>query len=64
VFNFDKTGFMIGVASTLKVITSSDTVSRATVVQPGNREWVITIECVNASGWRILPFLILYGKVH
>jgi hypothetical protein len=50
VFNFDETGFMIGVASTSKVITSSDTVGRATVVQPGNREWVTTIECVNASG--------------
>jgi hypothetical protein len=38
VFNFDKTGFIIGVASTSKVVTSSNTISRATVVQPGNRE--------------------------
>jgi hypothetical protein len=50
VFNFNETGFMIGIASTLKVVTSSDTISRATVVQPGNREWVTTIECINASG--------------
>ena len=35
-YNFDKTGFMMGVAATSKVITSSDTVGRATVVQPGN----------------------------
>ena len=49
-FNFNETGFMIGVALTSKVVTSSDTVGRATVVQPGNCEWVTTIECVNASG--------------
>jgi hypothetical protein len=55
---------MIGVASTLKVVTSSDTISRATVVQPGNREWVTTIECINALGWCILPFVILSGKLY
>ena len=64
VSNFDETGFMMGVASTSKVVTSSDTVGRATVVQPGNREWVTTIECVNASGWCIPPFVILSGKLH
>jgi hypothetical protein len=64
VFNFDETGFMMGVASTSKVVTSSDTIGRATVVQPGNREWVTTIECINASGWCISPFVILSGKLH
>ena len=64
VFNFDETGFMMGVASTSKVVTSSNTIGRATVVQPGNREWVTTIECVNASGWSIPPFVILAGKLH
>jgi hypothetical protein len=63
-YNFDKTGFMMGVASTSKVVTSSDTVGRATVVQPGNREWVTTIECINALGWSLPPFVILAGKLH
>jgi hypothetical protein len=63
-FNFDETGFMLGVASTSKVVTSSDTIGRATVVQPGNREWVTTIECINALGWCIPPFIILSGKLH
>jgi hypothetical protein len=63
-FNFDETGFMMGIASTSKVVTSSDTISRATVVQPGNREWVTTIECINASGWSIPPFVILSGRLH
>jgi hypothetical protein len=64
IFNFDKTGFMIGVAATSKVVISSDTIGRATVVQLGNREWVITIECINASGWSIPLFVILSGKLH
>jgi hypothetical protein len=38
VYNFDETGFMIGVAATSKVVTSADTISRATAIQLGNRE--------------------------
>jgi len=64
VYNFDETGFMMGVAATSKVVTSADTIGRATVVQPGNREWVTAIECINASGWCLPPFVILAGKLH
>jgi ABC-type dipeptide/oligopeptide/nickel transport system permease subunit len=64
VFNFDETGFIIGVALTLKVVTSLDTISRVTVVQLGNREWVTTIECINASGWSILLFVILSSRLY
>jgi hypothetical protein len=64
VYNFDETGFMMGVASTSKVVTSSDTIGRAVDVQPGNRDWVTTIECINALGWSIPPFVILSGKLH
>jgi hypothetical protein len=64
VYNFDETGFAMGVAATSKVITSSDRVGRAPVVQPGNREWVTSIECVNAMGWSIPPYLIFAGKRH
>ena len=64
IYNFDETGFAMGVAATSKVVTSSNRVGRAVVVQPGNREWVTAIECVNASGWSLPPFIILCGKVH
>ncbi|USP76146.1 plasma membrane calcium-transporting atpase 2 [Curvularia clavata] len=64
IYNFDETGFAIGVTTTSKVVTSSNRVGRAVVVQPGNREWVTAIECVNASGWSLPPFMILSGKVH
>ncbi|KAL6172800.1 hypothetical protein ACJQWK_01946 [Exserohilum turcicum] len=64
IYNFDETGFAMGVASTSKVVTSSNRVGRAVAIQPGNRKWVTTIECVNASGWCLPPFVILSGKVH
>jgi hypothetical protein len=64
IYNFVETGFMMGVASTSKVLTSADTVGRAVVVQLGNREWVTAIECINASGWHLLPFVILKGKLY
>ena len=37
-YNFDENGFMMGIAATSKVLTSSDTVGRAVTVQPGNRD--------------------------
>ena len=64
IYNFDETGFIIGVALTSKVVTSSNTVSQTVTVQPGNRDWVTTIECINASGWSTPPFVILSGKLH
>ena len=63
-YNFNETGFMMGVTATSKVVTSSDTIGRAVNVQPGNRDWVTAIEGINASGWSIPPFIILSGKLH
>ena len=54
----------MGVAATSKVVTSSDRVGRAVTIQPGNREWVTAIECINASGWCLPLFVILSGKAH
>ena len=50
IFNFDETGFQIGVISTLKVITTSDRKGRLRTRQLGNRKWVTAIEVVNAKG--------------
>ncbi|KAF4547211.1 Hypothetical protein D9617_52g060320 [Elsinoe fawcettii] len=63
IWNFDETGFQMGVISTSKVITSSDRQGRPRTFQPGNREWVTVIEGINARGWSIPPFVILCGKV-
>ena len=66
-YNFDETGFAMGIISgshSAKVVGSIENVGRATISEPGDRTWVTTIECINADGTLILPFIIVAGKVH
>jgi hypothetical protein len=63
-YNFDETGFTMGVAGSVKVVTASERRSRPIGVQPGNREWVTLIAGVNARGWAIPPFFIFKAKNH
>jgi hypothetical protein len=49
IYNFDKTGFQMGVISTAKVITGADR-GRPVSIQPGNREWVTVIDYICLSG--------------
>jgi hypothetical protein len=41
----------------------SEYYGRRSLLQPGNREWVTTIECTNAFGWALPPCVIFKGKV-
>ena len=50
IYNFDEIGFAMGLFSTVKVVTRSKYYGRRSVLQPGNREWVTTVETVNALG--------------
>ncbi|OJD10787.1 hypothetical protein ACJ73_09697 [Blastomyces percursus] len=43
IYNFDETGFAMGLCATTKVITSAEYYSQAKLLQPGNREWVTVI---------------------
>jgi hypothetical protein len=38
IYNFDETGFQIGVITTAKVVTGTDRAGRPRTIQPGNRE--------------------------
>jgi hypothetical protein len=64
IYNFDETGFAMGIAATSRVVTSSDQRNRPNQVQPGNREWVTAIEAINATGWALPPMIIFKGKLH
>jgi hypothetical protein len=64
IYNFDETGFAMGLVATAKVVTRAEMLSRPFLIQPGNREWVISIECVNSTGWVLPPCIIFKGKVH
>ncbi|RYC79608.1 hypothetical protein BFJ63_vAg17509 [Fusarium oxysporum f. sp. narcissi] len=64
IWNFDETGFMMGVISSAIVITSSERRGRPKSVQPGNREWVTAIQAINAEGQAIDPFIVVAGQYH
>ena len=63
IYNFDESGFAMGINSTQRVITSAEYHGRRGVLQPGNREWVTVIECIGANGVALPPYLIFKGKV-
>lgn len=63
-YNFDETGFVMGMISTGAVVTGSGRRGRPKALQQGDREWVTNVQGVNAIGWAIPPFLIFPGKYH
>ncbi|KID80940.1 transposase [Metarhizium guizhouense ARSEF 977] len=63
-YNFDETGFAMGIISTTMVVTSSERRGKPRLAQPGNREWVSVIQGINSQGWAIPPFIIVAGKHH
>lgn len=63
-YNFDESGFMMGVIGSQHVVTASERRGRPKLVQPGNREWVTVIQGICAAGWAIPPFIIYAGKNH
>ncbi|ODM22204.1 hypothetical protein SI65_03050 [Aspergillus cristatus] len=64
IWNFDETGFAMGLCTTSKVITAVERSERPRTVIQGNREWVTIIECINSKGISIPPVVILKGKEH
>jgi hypothetical protein len=54
----------MGLITTTKVVTRSNMPGKPHLLQPGNREWVTTIEYINANGWSIPTCIIFKGKVH
>ena len=46
------------------MVTGSQRAGKVLVIQPGNREWVIAVEAINASGWALPPIIIFAGKIY
>ncbi|KAF4470852.1 hypothetical protein FALBO_2237 [Fusarium albosuccineum] len=64
IWNFDETGFMMGLIMAGMVVTGSEREGRPKSVQPGNREWITVIQAINAEGQSIAPFIIGAGHYH
>lgn len=54
----------MGVIATAQVVTGTDRAGRPRTIQPGNREWVTIIECINAMGASIPPLVIFEAIMH
>jgi hypothetical protein len=62
-WNFDQTGFRIGVGGTCEVITSIHNKGKKLyMADPENRTHLTSIECVNATGVILPPWLIYTGE--
>lgn len=64
IYNFDETGFQMGVIANGMVVTNSERRSNVKMRQPGNREWVTVIQGIGALGFCIPPFIVVSGKYH
>ncbi|KAF6527566.1 hypothetical protein HZS61_007868 [Fusarium oxysporum f. sp. conglutinans] len=64
IYNFDETGFMMGMIASGMVVTGAERRGRPKSVQPRNREWVTVIQAINAEGRAIQPFIVVAGQYH
>jgi hypothetical protein len=63
-YNFDETGFMMGMIRPRMVVTRSDRVGKPKAIQPGNREWATAICSIAGDGFVVPPFLVVKGRFH
>lgn len=63
VYNFDETGYRMGMIQAAKVVTGTDKTFRRKALEPDdNAEWVSVIEGIYSSGWALPPMIIFKGK--
>ncbi|KAM3067039.1 hypothetical protein ACMFMG_012224 [Clarireedia jacksonii] len=63
IWNFDETGFMMGIITSHMVVTKAERLGRAKTIQPGNREWATVIITISAEGEVIPPYILLKGVI-
>lgn len=54
----------MGQIGTTKVVSRSNIPGRPLLIQPGSREWVTTIKCINTRGWSVPTCIIFKGKAY
>jgi hypothetical protein len=62
-YNFDETGFMMGIICPGMVVKRSDRRDRGKAVQPGNREWATAIVCVKVGAKVYYHFWLYRGLI-
>lgn len=63
-YNFDESGFMMGIIQAFLVVTGSDRRGKRKHLQPGTREWVTSIYAASGDGFVVPPYLCVKGRYH
>jgi hypothetical protein len=61
IYNFDETGFAMGLIATSRVVTRAEMLGKPSLIQPGQREWVTAIECIGSEGYVVPQTIIFKG---
>lgn len=64
IYNFDETGFAMGLITSETVVTGSERRQKGRKIQPGNRTWTTVIQCISSVGAVLPPFIIVAAKTH
>ena len=64
IYNFNETGFLMDILSSVKVVTSSEYCGQPCTEQPGNWKLVTVIQAVCADGSIVPPYFIVKGRNH
>ncbi|SPJ89683.1 related to transposase [Fusarium torulosum] len=62
IYNFDETGFIMGIIASGMVITGTERHGRPKSVQPRGQEWITIIQAINKEDQAIPPFIIGAGQ--
>lgn len=63
IYNFDETGFQIGVSSGKKVLVLKDTLAVYTA-DPENKELITSVKTINYRGQKVPPMIIFARAYH
>lgn len=63
IYNFDETGFQIGVTSGENVLVPVD-ITAAHAADPDNKELITSVETINPAGKKVPPMVIFAGAYH
>ena len=64
IWNFDESGFAMGVLGSSMIVTGINSTNKQTSIQTKNQKWTTAIEAIKAEGAALLPMIIFKGKLH
>lgn len=64
IYNFDETGFAMGLISAQKVVTRAEYYGRRSILQSGNCKWITAIESICVDSYLLLLYIVFQNKIY